>query len=87
MAPFPTATVNVRGIGDPRPPVEVRIEPLAGGSYTVEIPEFAGQTVDLLTGVGELHSVLDGSGRAEIHAARVRWVRPAGGEWMATAHP
>jgi hypothetical protein len=78
---------DVRGIGDPRPPVEVRIEPLAGGSYTVEIPEFAGQTVDLLTGVGELHSVLDGSGRAEIHAARVRWVRPAGGEWMATAHP
>jgi hypothetical protein len=74
---------DVRGIDDPRPPVEVRVQSEGGGVFGVEIPEFAGQAVDLATRAGELHSVLDSCGSARISTERVRWIRPAGGEWMA----
>ena len=41
---------DVRGISDPRPPLEVRFRLATGqprGNYTVEMPELAGHTVDL----------------------------------------
>jgi hypothetical protein len=76
---------DVRGVGDLRPPVDVHVRREDSGGYAVEIPEFAGRAVDLMTNAGELHTALDGSGKAAIAAARVRWVRPAGEEWMAAA--
>jgi len=82
---------DVRGIRDPRPPVEVRLD----GSAVV-IPEFAGQTVDLVIRItAPPHRVvvrgvrLDSSGCAQLaepvppdSPARIAWVRPAGGDWM-----
>ncbi|MGB7761756.1 MAG: hypothetical protein WBL61_18130 [Bryobacteraceae bacterium] len=72
---------DVRGVSGARPPVEVRFQPPAVapmGSYSVEIPEFAGRTVDLATRtiagnrsagtITERHFTLDRSGRAALVA-------------------
>jgi len=76
---------DVRAVGDPRPPVEVHLRQEAGGGHAVEIPEFAGRAVDLLTNAGQVHTVLDHSGKSVIAPSRVRWVRPRGEEWMAAS--
>ena len=89
---------DVRGIGDPRPPVDVR---LVSGGHSVAIPELAGKTVDLGIGLfaGDRwersilrNVVLDSSGRAELPApvptgsiVRIEWVRPADGNWMSAS--
>jgi hypothetical protein len=72
---------DVRGIGDPRPPVDIRFvsAPSPAGGHSVAIPELAGKTVDLGIGVSASASandrpersilrnvVLDSSGRAEL---------------------
>lgn len=71
---------DVRGISDARLPVEVRFRPRqlgTGDGYTVEIPEFAGQTVDLalrtIAGSRSDRAIvrkctLDSSGRAAVVA-------------------
>jgi hypothetical protein len=92
---------DVRGISDARPPVEIRLRPRqigTGDSYTVEIPEFAGETVDLALRMTENRSfrvivwkcTLDPSGRAAPPgfpqaAIQVQWVRPSGGDWMSAS--
>ena len=76
---------DVRAVADPRPPVEVHMRQEAGGGHAIEIPEFAGRAVDLLTNAGPVHTVLDHSGRSVIAPSRVRWVRPPGEEWMAAS--
>jgi len=95
---------DVRGVSDARGPVEVRIRrPLAGlqDSYTVEIPEYAGRTVDLATRTNAgnrsgraiiTRCTLDSSGRAALAvpadspaAIQIRWVRPWGGNWMSAS--
>jgi hypothetical protein len=95
---------DVRGISDARPPVEICVHPCqlgTGNGYTVEIPEFAGQTVDLAFRMTENRSfrviawkcALDTSGRAALAAPsgfspaaiQVQWVRLQGGNWMSTS--
>jgi hypothetical protein len=96
---------DVRGVGDMRPPVEVRFNHQTADAKhymldrpEIEIPEFAGKTVDLtLRFIRHTQSdhmivrnvALDESGGAELAApvtigsvARMEWVRPAGGNWM-----
>jgi hypothetical protein len=90
---------DVRGVSDPRPPVEVRFR----GGYNVEIPEFAGQTVDLATrtilgncsarAITEQRVTLGASGSGTLLAPpdsppariEVRWVRPPGEDWLSAA--
>jgi hypothetical protein len=95
---------DVRGISDARPPVEIRLRPRqigTGDSYTVEIPEFAGETVDLALRMAENRSFrvivwkckLDPSGRATLAAPsgfspaaiQIQWVRLQGGNWMSVS--
>lgn len=95
---------DVRGISDARPPVEISVRPSqigAGDGYTVEIPEFAGQTVDLALRMTQNRSfrvivwkcTLDPSGRAALAAPsgfspaaiQVQWVRLQGGNWMSAS--
>ena len=91
---------DVRGISDPRPPVEVRFSPRKvrpREDCTIEIPEFAGQTVDLIvrTGVTEIlqRCTLDSSGRAAWAATpesapatmAIRWLRTGDGDWESAA--
>jgi len=71
---------DVRGISDLRLPVEIRFRPRqlgTGDGYTVEIPEFAGQSVDLavrtISGSRSDRAIvpncaLDSSGRAALAA-------------------
>jgi len=89
---------DVRGIGDPRPPVDVRF---VSGGHSVAIPEFGGKTVDLCIAVSAgdrwersilRNVVLDSSGRAELPApvpsgsiVRIEWVRPADGNWISAS--
>jgi hypothetical protein len=95
---------DVRGISDARPPVEICVHPCqpgTGNGYTVEIPEFAGETVDLALRMTENRSfrviawkcALDPSGRAALAAPsgfspaaiQVQWVRLQGGNWMSAS--
>ena len=95
---------DVRGVSDARPPVEICVRPRqigAGDGYTVEIPEFAGETVDLALRMTENRSfrvivwkcTLDPSGRAALAAPpgfspaaiQVQWVRLQGGNWMSAS--
>lgn len=89
---------DVRGIGDPRPPVDVRF---VSGVHSEAIPEFAGKTVDLCIAVSAgdrwersilRNVVLDSSGRAELPApvptgsvVRIEWARPADGNWISAS--
>jgi hypothetical protein len=92
---------DVRGIHDPRPPLELGFRRRADG-YSLEIPEFAGQDLDVATRMMvngrkrttlQQHGRLDALGRAvfltpadcEPATIRVRWVRPQGGDWMSAA--
>jgi hypothetical protein len=95
---------DVRAISDARPPVEICVhpnQPGTGNGYTVEIPEFAGKTVDLalrMTGNRAFRVIvwkcaLDSSGRAALAAPSgfspaailVQWVRLQGGNWMSAS--
>jgi hypothetical protein len=92
---------DLRGIGDASPPVEVRLVSAPSGGRYMEIPEFAGRSVDLGIGVfaGERPErsivrsvILDSSGRAELSApaatgstVRIEWVRPTGGNWLSAS--
>jgi hypothetical protein len=95
---------DVRGISDARPPVKICVhpnQPGTGNRYTVEIPEFAGETVDLALRMTENRSfrvivwkcALDSSGRAALAAPTgfspaailVQWVRLQGGNWMSAS--
>lgn len=95
---------DVRGISDARLPVEIcfcRCQPGTANGYTVEIPEFAGETVDLALRTTENRSfrviawkcALDPSGRAALAAPagfspaaiQVQWVRLQGANWMSAS--
>jgi hypothetical protein len=95
---------DVRGISDARPPVEIGFRPSQvrpGQAFTLAIPEYAGETVDLAVHQAAqdraerailLRCTLDSSGNGALPPAanipatmQVRWVRPSGGNWMSAS--